>query len=49
MISKLVSSGVVSKETLRSWLPRIENVTAEGAKVRAEEQEELKKIGDIYE
>lgn len=49
MISKLVSSGVVSKETLRSWLPRIENVTAEGAKVRAEEEEELKKIGDIYE
>ena len=49
MISKLVSSGVVSKETLRSWLPRIDNVTAEGEKIKREEQEELANIGDIYE
>ncbi len=44
MISKLVASNVVSKETLRSWLPRIENPVVEGEKVKREIQEEMPQI-----
>ena len=44
MISKLVASNVVSKETLRSWLPRIENPTVEGEKVKKELEEEQPKV-----
>ena len=44
MISKLVAGNVVSKETLRSWLPRIENPTAEGEKVKKELEEEQPKV-----
>jgi len=52
MISKLTPGRIVSKETLRSWLPRIENTTAEGEKVKKEIEEEMPKIdlnkfGDI--
>lgn len=45
MISKLVASNVVSKETLRSWLPRIENPTAEGEKIKKELEDELPPSG----
>ncbi|CAI3196371.1 hypothetical protein CNEO2_1690001 [Clostridium neonatale] len=41
MISKLVAGNVVSKETLRSWLPRIENPVAEGEKLKKEFEDEL--------
>ena len=41
MISKLVAGNVVSKETLRSWLPRIENPVAEGEKLKKELKDEL--------
>lgn len=41
MISKLVAGNVVSKETLRSWLPRIENPVAEGEKLKKELEDEL--------
>lgn len=41
MISKLVSTGVVSKETMRGWLPRIDNIKAEGDKVKQEQKEEV--------
>ncbi len=34
MINKLSVSSVVSKETMRSWLPRIENPVAEGEKIK---------------
>lgn len=45
MISKLVASNVVSKETLRSWLPRIENPTAEGEKIKKQLEDELPPSG----
>ncbi|MCQ2016792.1 phage portal protein [Clostridium butyricum] len=41
MISKLVSSGVVSKETLRGLLPFIDNPVNEGKKVKQELKDEL--------
>lgn len=41
MISKLVAGNVVSKETLRSWLPRIENPVAEGEKLKKELEESM--------
>ncbi|CAI3616925.1 hypothetical protein CNEO2_2280003 [Clostridium neonatale] len=41
MISKLVAGNVVSKETLRSWLPRIENPVAEGEKLKKELRDTL--------
>ena len=41
MISKLAASGVVSKETMRSWLPRIENPVTEGEKLKKELKDEL--------
>lgn len=41
MISKLSAAGVVSKETMRSWLPRIENPVAEGEKIKKELEDEL--------
>lgn len=44
MISKLTASGVVSKETLRSWLPRIENTIVEGEKIKKEKLEEMPEV-----
>ncbi|EES49137.1 phage portal protein [Clostridium botulinum] len=41
MISKLAASNVVSKETMRSWLPRIENPISEGEKLKKELEGEL--------
>ena len=41
MISKLVAGNVVSKETLRSWLPRIENPVAEGEKLKKELEDSM--------
>ncbi len=41
MISKLVTSGVVSKETLRGLLPFIDNPVNEGKKVKQELKDEL--------
>lgn len=41
MISKLSAYSVVSKETMRSWLPRIENPVAEGEKIKKELEDEL--------
>ena len=41
MISKLVAGNVVSKETLRSWLPRIENPVAEGEKLKKEMEDSM--------
>lgn len=50
MISKLVAGNVVSKETLRSWLPRIENPVAEGEKIKKETEESMPKVNlDDYE
>lgn len=45
MISKLANTGVASKETLRSWLPRIENPVTEGEKVKKELKDELPSSG----
>lgn len=45
MISKLAVSGVVSKETMRSWLPRIENPVTEGEKLKKELEDELPPSG----
>lgn len=44
IISKLAATNVVSKETLRSWLPRIENVASEGEKVEKELKNDLNRI-----
>ena len=41
MISKLATSSVVSKETMRSWLPRIENPVVEGEKIKKELENEM--------
>lgn len=45
MISKLAASGVVSKETMCSWLPRIENPIAEREKLKKELEDELPPSG----
>lgn len=44
MISKIAPTNTVSKETLRSWLPRIDNVAAEGEKVEKELKNDLNRI-----
>lgn len=44
MISKIAPTNTVSKETLRSWLPRIENVAAEGEKIEKELKNDLNRI-----
>ncbi|MGN1358676.1 MAG: phage portal protein [Bacilli bacterium] len=44
MISKLAASGIVSKETMCSWLPRIENPVAEREKVKKEAEENQPKM-----
>ena len=44
MISKLATSGVVSKETMCSWLPRIENPVVEREKVKKEIEESQPKM-----
>ncbi|AIY80593.1 phage portal protein [Clostridium botulinum] len=45
IISKLAPTKVVSRETLRGWLPRIDNVASEGEKVKKEDEEEMN-MGD---
>ena len=44
IISKLSATNVVSKETMRSWLPRIDNVASEGEKVEKELKNDLNRI-----
>lgn len=44
IISKLSATNVVSKETMRSWLPRIDNVASEGEKVEQELKNDLNRI-----
>ena len=44
MISKLAASGIVSKETMCSWLPRIENPIVEREKVKKEIEESQPKM-----
>ena len=44
MISKLAASGIVSKETMCSWLPRIENPVIEREKVKKEIEESQPKM-----
>ena len=44
MISKLAVSGIVSKETMCSWLPRIENPVVEREKVKKEIEESQPKV-----
>ena len=47
MISKLAATNVVSKETMRSWLPRIENPVVEGEKVEKELENDLNRISPL--
>ncbi|KIL06921.1 hypothetical protein SR42_15260 [Clostridium botulinum] len=49
-IAQIISQlpqGLVSNETLRSWLPRISNPVTEGEKVKKERQEDLKNELDL--
>lgn len=47
IISKLAPTKVVSRQTLRSWLPRIDNVTSEGEKIKREDKDDIDNIPDI--
>ena len=47
IISKLAATNVVSKETMRSWLPRIENPVVEGEKVEKELENDLNRISPL--
>ena len=44
IISKLAATNIVSKETMRGWLPRIENPVAEGKKIDKELKKDLNRI-----
>ena len=47
IISKLTPTKVVSRETLRGWLPRIADVVSEGEKVNKEEREDLGNLENL--